>query len=292
MYSVERFTNPELFAERAMPVLSRHEAENNLPIGVIANILAGEYSDPSRYFALVDRAGRPVAVVLRTPPFNALVSYSPGSPSAELVETIASDLLNVYGASLRGITADTKIARALAEYAARTADVAVRRSDALRIYELTEVSERVRASGCLRRMDERDHDLFIEWTIAFSAEVGPDEAINHDAAVAQLANYVAAEPHQRGLMLWEHEGHVVSMVGYSGPTPSGIRIGPVYTPPELRGRGYASAAVAATSRMLLDGGRRFCFLFTELANPTSNYIYREIGYRPVSDVDMWSFTAQ
>ena len=70
----------------------------------------------------------------------------------------------------------------------------------------------------------------------------------------------------------------------SSPTPNGIRVGPVYTPPQRRGRGYASALTAAVSAALLHDGRRFCFLFTNLANPTSNAIYQAIGYRPVADV--------
>jgi predicted GNAT family acetyltransferase len=92
----------------------------------------------------------------------------------------------------------------------------------------------------------------------------------------------------RGLYVWEDQ-EPVSMVGYAGPTPNGIRVSAVYTPPERRNRGYASAGVAALSQMLLDGGRRFCFLFTDLANPTSNRIYQQIGYRAVCDVDECKF---
>jgi predicted GNAT family acetyltransferase len=40
---------------------------------------------------------------------------------------------------------------------------------------------------------------------------------------------------------------------------------------------------------MLAEGRRFCFLFTDLGNPTSNHIYQEIGYRPVADVDVYRF---
>ena len=93
-----------------------------------------------------------------------------------------------------------------------------------------------------------------------------------------------------GIVFWEDGGAVVSMAGFGGLTPNGIRIGPVYTPPELRGRGYASALTAELTQRLLDGGRRFCFLFTDLANPTSNSIYQRIGYEAVSDVDLWTFS--
>jgi predicted GNAT family acetyltransferase len=65
----------------------------------------------------------------------------------------------------------------------------------------------------------------------------------------------------------------------------------VYTPPQHRGRGYASALTAAASQDQLDRGHRYCFLFTDLSNPTSNKIYQSIGYEPVCDVDMYRFEA-
>jgi hypothetical protein len=79
------------------------------------------------------------------------------------------------------------------------------------------------------------------------------------------------------------------MTGNTGPTPNGIRIGPVYTPPEHRGKGYASNLVATQSQWLLDSGRRFCFLYTDLANPISNSIYQRIGYRQVAESAEYSF---
>ncbi len=69
----------------------------------------------------------------------------------------------------------------------------------------------------------------------------------------------------------------------------GARVGPVYTPPERRGRGYASNLVAAVSQAQLEAGCRSVFLFTDLANPTSNHIYQAIGYEAVRDVADWRF---
>jgi predicted GNAT family acetyltransferase len=66
------------------------------------------------------------------------------------------------------------------------------------------------------------------------------------------------------------------------------RIGPVYTPPEHRNRGYASSVVAALSRRLFDEGAREVVLFTDLANPTSNKIYADVGYRRVADWEQLS----
>jgi hypothetical protein len=93
----------------------------------------------------------------------------------------------------------------------------------------------------------------------------------------------------RTLYLWHDEGRPVSMAGAGGLTPHGIRVGPVYTPPDLRGRGYASNLVAGVSQAQLDAGRTFVFLFTDLGNPTANKIYQAIGYEPVIDMDEYEF---
>ena len=73
------------------------------------------------------------------------------------------------------------------------------------------------------------------------------------------------------------------------PTPTGTRVGPVYTPPERRGHGYATSLVAELTAERLAAGHAFCFLFTDLSNPTSNAIYARIGYEPIADWDQWAF---
>jgi predicted GNAT family acetyltransferase len=88
--------------------------------------------------------------------------------------------------------------------------------------------------------------------------------------------------------LWE-DSKPVALAGITRPTPEGMGVGPVYTPPERRGRGYATSLVAQISQQLLASGRQFCTLFTDLANPTSNSIYQKIGYRPVGDYTVYRF---
>ena len=93
---------------------------------------------------------------------------------------------------------------------------------------------------------------------------------------------------KRSLYIWENNNVPVSVAGCSDPTPNGIRINAVYTPPEYRSKGYAIACVASLSQMLLNRGYKYCFLFANLTNPTSNYVYQKIGYQSVSQVsDYW-----
>jgi hypothetical protein len=154
------------------------------------------------------------------------------------------------------------------------------------IYQLDTVMPVGGVPGRLRRATEADRPLLEDWLAAFFAEAVPGEAGTASAWVTEALHSTT-----RGVYLWEVEGKPVSLAGHSGPTPNGMRIGPVYTPPALRAHGYASAVTAALSQLLLDQGRRFCFLFTNLANPTSNKIYQAIGYRPVIDVDIYEFSA-
>jgi predicted GNAT family acetyltransferase len=157
---------------------------------------------------------------------------------------------------------------------------------AQRIYRLSRVINQVRAAGRLLEPNESDDALMRRWRAAFSVDaegMDPEEA-EKDAALPL--------PQSRRLVLWAVEGVAVSMAGFAGPTPNGIRVAWVYTPPENRGKGFAGACVAALSQKLLDQGRKFCFLYTDLANPTSNHIYQTIGYEPVTDATVYTFSQE
>ena len=92
----------------------------------------------------------------------------------------------------------------------------------------------------------------------------------------------------RDIYIWE-DGCSACMAAQTRPTAHGIGVSLVYTPADLRRKGYASASVAALSQMLLDSGRSFCALFADLANPTVNHIYQAIGYVPVADWESYVF---
>ena len=130
--------------------------------------------------------------------------------------------------------------------------------------------------GRLRVAEDGDLEALAAWWHGFARDAMHQDLGSDDA------RRVAKDRLGR-TYLWDLDGPV-SMALATGPTPNGIRIAGVYTPPELRGRGYASACVAALSRRLMEEGRQFCFLFTDAANPTSNAIYRRIGYEQVTEM--------
>ena len=82
---------------------------------------------------------------------------------------------------------------------------------------------------------------------------------------------------------WVVDGHPVCMAAHARPTANGMTVNAVFTPKEHRGKGYASALVARVSEVALMSGKKFCVLYTDLDNPTSNSIYQKVGYQPVCD---------
>jgi GNAT superfamily N-acetyltransferase len=127
-----------------------------------------------------------------------------------------------------------------------------------------------------------DRDLLIAWFSAFAAETGIDEQGDQAPAVDDRLSY-------RGITMWESGGIPVSLASVSRTVAGMVRVGPVYTPSESRGRGYAGAATAAVSQAARDAGTAEVLLFTDLANPTSNALYQRLGYRPVEDRVLLSF---
>jgi len=281
---VERQPDTTSFLERAGEFLLEREAEHNLILGLSSRLrseprLYGE--DP--YFVVVLDGDRVVGAAMRTPPHNLILSEIDEEAA---LEPIADDARSVYE-SLPGVIGGRRaVARFARLWETRTGArgrVGIRQ----RIYQVSNVSPPSGVPGEMRSYQEGDRELVLAWMDAFVQEALP-EAPPEDAEGWLARNLSNPDG---GLELWIDAGRPVSFAGFGGLTPNGIRIGPVYTPAELRRRGYASALVAELTRMLLDRGRRFCFLFTDLANPTSNSIYQTVGYRPVADVDQWSFEA-
>ena len=278
---VERHGDAESFLADAGGFLMEREAEHNLILGLSGRLRVDPriYGE-APYFAVAREGGGVVAATMRTPPHNLILSEVDDEAALEL---LAADANNVFE-SLTGVVGPKAAVASMAQiWEARTGQPA-RLLLRQRTYCAEQAIEPEGAAGTMRPYEERDRELVLAWMDAFVEEALP-EAPPEDSA--RWLERRAADP-DSGTMIWE-EGEPVSMGGYGGQTPNGIRIGPIYTPPELRRRGYASALTAAMTRMLLDGGRRFCFLSTDLANPTSNSIYQRIGYRPVTDIDQWSF---
>jgi predicted GNAT family acetyltransferase len=279
---VRRLEDALEFLAEAGEFLSAREAEHNLLLGLAGTLVKRPllYGEPP-YFAVVRRGEEIVGTALRTPPHNLVLSQL---SDAGAVDALARDVADAFD-HLPGVVGPKESSRRFADLWARISAGGMELGMAQRIFRADHVNVPKGVPGNMRRAEDADRARLIEWVAAFQ-----DEAMGghvHRPAEAVVVDYLG-RGEEGGLYLWEDQ-RPVSVAGCGGLTPNGIRIGPVYTPPELRRNGYASALVAELTNLLLAGGRRFCFLFTDLANPTSNRIYERIGYERVADVDEYRF---
>jgi hypothetical protein len=249
------------FLEHAGPLLLADEARHNLMLGVAANVRDLQVFREA-HFWVVDGAA-----AMQTPPYNIIVAKPRDRGALEA-------LVAAIDVELPGITAAVPEVDDFVELWHQTAEL--KRSD--NIWELRELVEPPRAKGAPREATSADFALVLDWWRWVGA---PDELVR------QQVEQRFADP-VGGVTLWEVDGEPVSLCGYGSPTPNGIRIGLVYTPPEHRGHGYAAAVTADVSRRQLALGR-FCFLYTNAANATAEGIYARLGYTRVAESRQYEF---
>jgi predicted GNAT family acetyltransferase len=269
------------FLQAARPVLLADEARHNLIYGICATLMEAPDAFPEFHLWTVG-GDEPVLAMLMTPPWNMVVSL-PVDPEAL---RFAASALHEAGIELPGVTGALPEADAFAAEWEALAGVSRRLRMAQGVYALRSVQAPRPVDGRMRLATADDRDLLVEWFDAFVAESVPADSPHQDGSAAVDRRLPSRGG--TGFAVWE-DGELVSMSGFGGETPHGIRIGPVYTPRRFRRRGYASALVAQLSQQLLDGGREYCFLYTDLANPTSNRIYVDVGYELVCESADYAF---
>ena len=288
---LKRFDSASDFLKHARAPLEVEEAANNLIVGIAARVAEHpEQLKFAAYFATVDEGARLVAAAVRTPPHRVIVHSSPGSDPAPL-RLILEDVLDHAACfapgsppgQIAGVVAHSAVALAFAQLWQERTGKPFRAGKSLRIYELRQVTPPVGVPGHLRPARDDEVDLLAEWILNFNFDASlPASAIE----ARELAERRTASG---DIFIWQDGGRPVSMAAKARPSSHGITVTLVYTPCELRNRGYASACVAALSQQMLDAGWEFCTLYTDLANPTSNSIYQRIGYRPVCDSNEYDF---
>jgi uncharacterized protein len=277
---VKELDDPGAFLETAEPLLIEDEARNNLILG-IARTLRDYPSTYSEYrLWLVENGDRIAGAALQTPPFNLVVAL-PSAPAAPVL----AGALHAERVELPGVTGAMPEVDTFSRAWEDRTGVRRRQRMAQRIYRLTELRHVERVPGRPRPATGLDRSLLLAWITAFGDEATAEGTPGREAerVVDQRLSGGAG-----GFTIWE-DGAPVSVAGWGGTTPNGVRIGPVYTPPQHRRRGYGSAVTAAVSAERLASGRTFCFLYTDLANPTSNKIYTDLGYEPVCDSIDYAF---
>lgn len=272
MVQVRRHEDAGAFLERAESWLLRREAEHNLILGLSTSIAGGDLRFPGpNYFATVENGEEVVGCALRTPPHKLLLTRLP----EEGFDPLARDVGEVYD-SLPAVLGEETTAWGVARAWAEPRGLPCTCKSGQRIHELFEVSALAGLPEGRMVPGTQDHlSLVAKWLEGFKRDVGDQVLRVHEQAQRLVSG--------RLVYLWS-DGEPRSMASCVSSSPTGCRIGAVYTPEDHRGRGYATALVAVLSQKMLDEGRDACFLYTDIANPTSNKIYARIGYRPVCDV--------
>jgi RimJ/RimL family protein N-acetyltransferase len=247
--------------------------ETNVLATILHGIRTGRFAaSRSRFGYALESDGSVRCAVLRTPPWPLICSpLASGDAPAIIAQWLEHD------PAPPGVNADAETARAIAAaWTARTGGRARTRTR-MAMHVLGVVADPPRpAAGELRRSEPDELELLTGWWRDFEIEA------RVYATADSAASATRARHGDGGLFVW-HDGEPVSLVAINRTVGGVARVGPVYTPPARRRRGYAGSAVAEVSRRALAGDARGCMLYTDLSNPTSNKIYAEVGYRRIGD---------
>jgi hypothetical protein len=231
---------------------------------------------PGRYWVVAE-AGAVVGVVFQSP-LTFQATLTPMAPEAVVA---AVDAIADAGVDLPGVIGDAATAAGFAgQWTERHASAAVP-AMGQRIYEVERVEQPPGVPGGLRSAGAGDRGLLVDWVRRFQEEA-------HEQGPESAGSVVERRLPAGDFWIWD-DGGPASMAAVTQPVAGVVRVGAVYTPDDRRRRGYAGACVAAVSAGVLAAGRR-CILYTDLGNPTSNSVYRRIGYRAVAECLRYRFT--
>ncbi len=262
--------DPEVFSRRTGDFLRGRPVDNTLALTVLDAVLHNGY--PEHLLAsLADDQGRIAAVGVQTPPrFMIVAAEEPAAAAA-----LAADL-RAAGVAVPGVIG---MAPAAAAFAASWRDAG---SGAHRVlteeplFRLDDLIPPRPAPGRFRVCGPDDIDVIARWSGEFEREA---DTTGRTDDLIDAARRAIGDGRR---FVWEADGAPVAFAGRSRLIAGTARIGPVYTPPELRGRGYAGNLVAALSTQIMaDGG--VPVLFTDGSYPVSNRLYRSLGFVQVGD---------
>ena len=271
-FELVAYDDPARFLAAAERFLRAAEAENSmlyLPAERI--VLAPQDDDAGCYWATVSARGAIIAAAFHHPIGGVLVTAGPDRACA-LIAADMAERARTPNSVVGPLASCEAFARTWRE---RTGQAHMLRFH-LRHFELTQPPPVFAASGGARLPLDSETETLVDWTVAFVAEVALPET--EEQTRRRAKNRIG----NGQVRIWD-DGGPVAFAGYGADASDTVRIAPVYTPPEFRGKGYASALVTDLSRELFARGKRAIFLTTDVANPTSNSIYQRIGYRPVAD---------
>ena len=248
--------------------LQREPYTSNV-IGVqVAGVLSGvrPQADVDLWAAVHD-SGEVVGVAMLNPPFHLFVSRMPDAAAACLAEKLLDEHIAVPG-----VNGEVNSVSAFSDAWTDGQRITHPTLVSMRMYRLGELHEPAAVSGAGRFADLSDAALIRRWLGDFEAEALPPEMVRHVASMAEQ-RIASGE-----VVLWIDGSRSVSLAAFRPPAVGVSRIGPVYTPPPNRRRGYGAAVTARATRIAREQGAAHVALYADLSNPSSNGIYQSIGF--------------
>jgi len=276
-------TDAKDFLVRAGDILAKDEARYGLIYGIARRLVESPnfYGPDDPWFYTVEEGTELQAIAMRTPPFKVLLAYFLGD-AVNAAKLLAEDISR-FSSVIPGALGETRITEPFVEYWCRLHNVKIVDRMAQLVYRLDRVNDITLAPGEFRQAAEADRELLVNWAHAFN-----EESFMSTGSSEPEGDFTIRID-KKEVYVWE-DSETVSMAVKSRSTDKGMAVGYVYTPPELRQKGYATSCVAMLCREILNEGYKFCTLYTDLANPVSNSIYRKIGFREICDSVMYTFS--
>ncbi len=272
-FSVDATTDAAAVIQRAGGCLAAQPVELNLIWSLLSErVVSGA---PGRYW-LAEADGDVAGIVMESPPGHRAAT----SPMRREHADAMAAAISGEGHRLSGIAGEASTASAFAGCWSERVRTAAVVQDAQRLYLLGRLVRPEGVPGRLRRAEVFERELVIEWWSAFQVETGAPTAEVSAAADFGLST---------GRLFFWDDGGARCLARATEPLGGISRIGAVFTPPEWRRRGYASACVGALSERVRHESGAISVLYAQLGNPSSNAIYRRLGFEAVSEALIYSF---
>jgi predicted GNAT family acetyltransferase len=277
--------NAKKFLEIARNILEEDEINGNLILRICNNLMKNEYhygnEDP--FYSIICNDNNVIQLLgLMTLPHK-LIIYEHKESNDNAIDIFTKNIHSKY-TKINGVSGEINIAGIFAKKWVELKGCRCEPDKEMRLFKLTKVNPYNRPDGIFRKAVYGDLEILTGFMEQFSKDI--DEPENDIEKTRKNCGSIIKDEE---LYIWEKDNKIVSMARKARLAKNGMVINYVYTPIKFRGKGYATACVSELSQNILNSGKRYCVLFTDLANPISNSIYQKIGYEPVNDWISYKF---
>jgi uncharacterized protein len=271
MTELRTYQTPQAYLDATLAFLERREIENNLLIGLPNGFTDKNAAKPNCHFLSCFRDGVITASSVKTWVKAIIAGTDYTNEELQLI----ADYYRTNDNNVQGVVGESSIAEKFAKIY-HSGDVT---RHVMITHELTQIKALSHSNGNLEQGRIDDIELLTDWYLAFIDDTHIRPRLTREEAKNNLSFRIEGG----NVFVWRDGGELVSIAATVRKTTNAAILGIVYTPPELRGKGYASTLVGQLTENLLSSGFTKCGLLTEADNPTSNKIYRRIGYEPIGE---------